>query len=158
MNWTADHIATLTQLWADGMSCSQIAEQMGMGLTRNAIIGKAHRLNLPPRATKVRKPRDDSARRREAQKVITLPTQALMRPMPVLASPKPSGVSIVDATGCKYAIGFDENAPGRHLFCNDAKKDASPWCEHHHSLIHEKPVKAPRKRFKIPTSLLRATG
>jgi len=45
MSWTPDRVAKLKELWGKGNSASQIAEIIG-GVTRNAIIGKAHRLNL----------------------------------------------------------------------------------------------------------------
>ncbi len=58
MNWTDERVDMLKKLWADGLSASQIAAQLG-GVSRNAVIGKVHRLNLPGRAksggqTKVR--------------------------------------------------------------------------------------------------------
>ena len=49
MAWTEDRVATLSKLWADGLSASQIAKQLG-GVTRNAVIGKVHRLGLSGRA------------------------------------------------------------------------------------------------------------
>lgn len=49
MAWTEDRVATLTKLWADGLSASQIAKELG-GVTRNAVIGKVHRLGLSGRA------------------------------------------------------------------------------------------------------------
>ncbi len=45
MSWTDEKIATLKELWGKGNTASQIAEIIG-GITRNAVIGKAHRLNL----------------------------------------------------------------------------------------------------------------
>ena len=58
MNWTDERVEMLKKLWADGLSASQIAAQLG-GVSRHAVIGKVHRLNLPGRAksggqTKVR--------------------------------------------------------------------------------------------------------
>jgi GcrA cell cycle regulator len=44
-------VSYLKQLWTEGLSASQIARVMGSGLTRNAVIGKAHRLGLEPRKT-----------------------------------------------------------------------------------------------------------
>lgn len=44
--WTDDRISELRRLWDGGYSCSQIAAEMGASLTRNAVIGKAHRLKL----------------------------------------------------------------------------------------------------------------
>jgi GcrA cell cycle regulator len=45
MEWTHERVEALTRLWAEGYSARQIAEKLG-GITRNAVIGKAHRLNL----------------------------------------------------------------------------------------------------------------
>lgn len=49
MNWTDERVERLTKLWAEGLSASQIATQLG-GVSRNAVIGKVHRLCLPGRA------------------------------------------------------------------------------------------------------------
>jgi GcrA cell cycle regulator len=49
MGWTDERVETLKKLWLDGLSASQIAGQLG-GVTRNAVIGKVHRLGLSGRA------------------------------------------------------------------------------------------------------------
>src|SRR5947199_4794757 len=49
MGWTDERVALLKKLWLDGLSASQIAKQLG-GVTRNAVIGKVHRLGLSGRA------------------------------------------------------------------------------------------------------------
>ena len=49
MNWTDERVELLKKLWNEGLSASQIAAQLG-GVSRNAVIGKVHRLNLPGRA------------------------------------------------------------------------------------------------------------
>lgn len=49
MSWTDERVETLIKLWTDGLSASQIATQLG-GVTRNAVIGKVHRLKLSGRA------------------------------------------------------------------------------------------------------------
>ena len=54
MSWTDDRVATLTKLWNDGLSASIIAQRIGE-VTRNAVIGKVHRLGLagpPSRSTR----------------------------------------------------------------------------------------------------------
>ena len=48
MSWTDERVEQLKKLWADGLSASQIAAQIG-GVTRNAVIGKVHRLKLSGR-------------------------------------------------------------------------------------------------------------
>ncbi|MDN5786130.1 GcrA family cell cycle regulator [Pseudorhodobacter sp.] len=50
MSWTEERVETLKKMWADGQSASQIAKELG-GVTRNAVIGKVHRLGLSNRAT-----------------------------------------------------------------------------------------------------------
>ena len=50
MSWTDERVETLKKLWIDGLSASQIAKQLG-SVTRNAVIGKVHRLGLAGRAT-----------------------------------------------------------------------------------------------------------
>lgn len=52
--WTEERIERLKTLWADGLSASQIAARLG-GITRNAVIGKVHRLGLAGRATTSRR-------------------------------------------------------------------------------------------------------
>jgi len=80
MAWTEDRVATLTKLWADGLSASQIAKQLG-GVTRNAVIGKVHRLGLSGRA----KP-SSPARKAAAVKTANAASRASSAPKP---KPKP---------------------------------------------------------------------
>ena len=49
MSWTDERVELLKKLWADGLSASQIAAELG-GITRNAVSGKVHRLGLSGRA------------------------------------------------------------------------------------------------------------
>src|SRR5690606_10360477 len=65
MSWTDERVELLKRLWADGLSASQIAGELG-GVTRNAVIGKVHRLSLSGRA----KPAA-GAQQRQRQKVAT---------------------------------------------------------------------------------------
>ena len=53
MSWTEDRIGTLTKMWEGGSTASQIAEELG-GVSRNAVIGKAHRLGLKSRPSPVK--------------------------------------------------------------------------------------------------------
>ena len=61
MSWTDERVEQLKQHWLEGKSASQIANLLGHGLTRNAVIGKVHRLGLPaarnPRASSSSHPR-----------------------------------------------------------------------------------------------------
>jgi len=59
MSWTDERIDRLKTMWADGATASQIADELG-GVSRNAVIGKAHRLGLEQRPSPV-KPGDEKA-------------------------------------------------------------------------------------------------
>ena len=50
MGWTEERVELLKKLWMEGFSASQIAAELGDGVTRNAVIGKVHRLKLSGRA------------------------------------------------------------------------------------------------------------
>ena len=60
--WTDERVETLKKLWMEGLSASQIAGELGEGVTRNAVIGKVHRLKLSARA----KPTNSAPRARPA--------------------------------------------------------------------------------------------
>ena len=65
MSWTEEREQKLKELWGKGYTASQIAEKLGEGTTRNAVIGKAHRLKLAARVaskqSKIPKKQDASA-------------------------------------------------------------------------------------------------
>jgi len=52
MTWTEERIELLAKLWSEGLSASQIAAELGGGMSRNAVLGKAHRLGLVRDETK----------------------------------------------------------------------------------------------------------
>ena len=49
MSWTDERVEQLKKMWLDGLSASQIAGELANGITRNAVIGKVHRLGLSGR-------------------------------------------------------------------------------------------------------------
>ena len=62
MSWTDDRVEILKKLWVEGQSASQIAKELG-GVTRNAVIGKVHRLGLSNRATSSSSSKSDTKSR-----------------------------------------------------------------------------------------------
>ncbi len=100
MSWTDERIGTLKKMWEGGSTASQIAEELG-GVSRNAVIGKAHRLGLKSRPSPVKandkkadaaKPAPKPAAKKAAAKPVARPaprTQAAKhppRPVPPTAS------------------------------------------------------------------------
>jgi len=53
MSWTDDRVDLLKKLWGEGKTAAQIAKELGEGVTRNAVIGKAHRLKLSSRLSPI---------------------------------------------------------------------------------------------------------
>ena len=53
MSWTEERVALLKELWGEGKTAAEIANYLGQGVTRNAVIGKAHRLKLSGRVSPV---------------------------------------------------------------------------------------------------------
>ena len=100
MSWTDERVELLKKMWGDGQSASQIAKELG-GVTRNAVIGKVHRLGLSNRATTA------SAKPATASKA---EAKSATEPKPK-AAPKP-------ADGCKArsprTVSTGSDAQGDH--------------------------------------------
>lgn len=86
MTWTDERVDVLKKLWADGLSASQIAAQLG-GVSRNAVIGKVHRMKLSSRG------RAAPAAAAPKKKAVTpQPTIVVQKPVtaaPIAAAPRP---------------------------------------------------------------------
>jgi GcrA cell cycle regulator len=153
MGWTDERVETLKKLWLDGLSASQIAKQLG-GVTRNAVIGKVHRLGLsgraapsqparpafkaprPPRpaATAVPAPRRPaSPHLREAS-----PTAVRAPSLPASPQPEERGVATVLTLGahmCKWPIG--DPATDDFSFCGRRSADDGPYCVEHARVAYQ---------------------
>jgi len=87
MSWTEDRVSLLTKLWGEGHTAAEIAKKLG-GVTRNAVIGKAHRLKLSNRASPIqqnKKPANSNAAK--AQRVT--PIKSKVKAKPVAKQEKP---------------------------------------------------------------------
>jgi len=80
MSWTDERVETLKRMWAEGQSASQIAKELG-GVTRNAVIGKVHRLGLSNRVSGGKEDEDETP-------VATAKPDP--RPEPAAARPEPA--------------------------------------------------------------------
>lgn len=88
MAWTDERIDQLKRLWEAGNTASQIAEELG-GVSRNAVIGKAHRLGLQSRPSPVRGGGSSNDAAAPAATTETAPKPAAPRPEPVAAAAPP---------------------------------------------------------------------
>ncbi len=135
LGWSDDRVTTLSQLWRAGLPASQIAQQLG-GVTRNAVIGKVHRLGLRGRgapSAPVRAPRTVAARLRRPAPAAAAPRPARSAAAPTPA-PAPEGPGLIDnlihlgVHACKWPIG-DPKHPS-FSFC-------SQWSVGRYCAAHE---------------------
>src|SRR3569833_2259548 len=97
MDWNDETIAELRRMWSDGMSASQVARQLGGGLTRNAVIGKVHRLGLAGREAPSR-PRSLGGRPPGSK------TQNRTAPAVAQAAPAIAAVMVAPATSAAIVV------------------------------------------------------
>lgn len=133
MAWSKERVEVLKKLWAEGLSASQIARTMG-DVTRNAVIGKVHRLGLSGRATTSRK---DRVRRATIPK--PQPKPVVAEPVSVKEATLPGGdfatVMTLNGVMCRWPIG-DPGASDFH-FCGNAVEDGGPYCPGHAELAYQ---------------------
>ena len=88
MSWTEERIERLKTMWHDGATASEIAEKLG-GVSRNAVIGKAHRLGLEARPSPVKPGEEHAAPAKPAKAEAAPPPKAAPAPAPAKAGAAP---------------------------------------------------------------------
>jgi GcrA cell cycle regulator len=136
-DWTDEAIARLMALWGVGFSASECGKRLGV--SRNAVIGKVHRLGL---SGKYRRPRE--GRRRMTKPRIRENKRPLPPPTPYQApppaeEPRRGSFDLLDLKlgQCRYPHG---DRPFR--FCGAPVVDGYPYCREHAELCYNKPVAA----------------
>jgi GcrA cell cycle regulator len=161
MSWNDERVETLKKLWAEGLSASQIAGRLG-GVTRNAVIGKVHRLGLAGRATTSRmkshrvRPRSANAVKRIAKPRFAMlgnpAVRALYHPEaePFVPTVEELDIPLAERRtiqtltecNCRWPIGDPQHADFH--FCNRNKAPGLPYCEFHARRAFQPPQ--PRRR------------
>jgi GcrA cell cycle regulator len=164
MMWTDERVELLKKLWAEGLSASQIAAELG-GITRNAVIGKVHRLGLSGRAKSPSAAMPRQRKPRTAAHMLRVPRTA-MRGNTALAAlhdydlePEPELVENVITLGqrcslldlndekCHWPIG-DPGLP-EFFFCGGNTVEGLPYCTYHSRVAYQ-PL-SDRRRDRRPT-------
>ena len=94
MSWTDERVEKLKELWAEGMSASQIAKSLG-GVTRNAVIGKVHRLGLSNRGTGGGQPAEEAKPAKPAKASRAKAAPETKAAEPAAEEPKPAPAAVV---------------------------------------------------------------
>jgi GcrA cell cycle regulator len=148
MTWTDDRVELLKKLWADGLSASQIAGELG-GVTRNAVIGKVHRLGLSGRA---KSPSSAAPRARKPRSHIMRVARPAIRGNTALAfemeqEPEPELIENVIPIGqrrtllelnqdtCRWPIG--DPASPEFFFCGGKPLTGLPYCSYHSRVAYQ---------------------
>lgn len=151
MSWTDERIELLRGLWEKGLSASQIAEQLGDGISRNAVIGKAHRLGLKSRPSPVKtsgEPAEETAVTSIAGMTIAQADDPAEDPTPAAppaprpaatppAAPKSEKTTLLDLSDkiCKWPIGHP-GEPDFH-FCGKPSQPGFPYCSEHCAVAYQ---------------------
>jgi GcrA cell cycle regulator len=157
MEWTEAVIAELRRLWAEGLSTAEIGRRLGV--SKNAVVGKAHRLGLDPRPSPIRRVPGEAAAAPVARRVSgpTLPPlppvaapsapqsevarsepPAATRPAPQLrpVAPPAPRVSSGRFSACCWPIG--EPGTASFHFCGSEAMSGKPYCAEHAQLAYVK--------------------
>ena len=151
--WTEDRVGALKKLWLEGQSASQIAKQLGGGVTRNAVIGKVHRLGLSGRAAPSQPARTTfrPARVRPAAPAQPSAPRRIeaVQPRPMVAAPTPPAPPLPDMPGtatvltlgahmCKWPIG--DPSSQEFSFCG-RRASEGVYCMEHARVAYQPQVR-----------------
>jgi GcrA cell cycle regulator len=164
MSWNDERVDLLKKLWSDGLSASQIAAELG-GVTRNAVIGKVHRLGLSGRAKTPSSsvPRARKPAPRPAVRTVSMPqmrgnvalahqTQVQVhyhvetRPAQEVVVPMSRRVQIMELKEamCKWPMGDPTHA--EFVFCGADCNFGTPYCTHHSAIAYQPAAERRRTR------------
>jgi GcrA cell cycle regulator len=160
MAWTKENVETMTKLWAEGLSASAIADRIG-GMSRNAVIGKVHRMGLATRsitrtyrkAIPKRLPRA-TAKQFQARdfegKMLKGLTVPLLKGEPLPPEPvrpaKLTSFADLEPNMCRFVFGDPKTKDSGFCGCNAVP--GLPYCEGHHKFCN---TGAPQPRSRVRT-------
>ncbi|MEL0091132.1 MAG: GcrA family cell cycle regulator [Rhodospirillales bacterium] len=143
MSWTPDRIKELEKLWAEGLSTAEIGRRLGV--SKNAVVGKAHRLSLPGRQSPIDRKRRTTARRvtprAKPDSAPRKPTvSAEQKPLATEKSPHPPPTLAKShnhkGPSCQWPFG-DPKLPGFH-FCGAPSEPGKPYCSQHCAIAYNR--------------------
>ena len=155
MSWTDERVELLRKLWQEGYSASQVAGELGGGVTRNAVIGKVHRLGLATRE-KTQSPIQKKSRQKAATprtygarpttmvrgntvlKIAgSVPELQVMPITEAVVIPLSDAITLMDLreTMCRWPLGDPTAAEFR--FCGNKTGEVGPYCAGHARLAYQ---------------------
>jgi GcrA cell cycle regulator len=143
--WTDDRVQTLTRLWRDGLSASQIARTLAGGLTRNAVIGKVHRLGLSGRAAPsppVPRVQRETRSRRGVERRAPAPSRSAPTRVPTPPPPSVGAATILTVRRgqCRWPIGDPRDGGFSLCGCSSVR---GAYCAGHAELAYRPLARKP---------------
>ena len=131
-DWTPERISTLMVLWGEGVSTSEIGRRLGV--TKNAVVGKVHRLGLPKRNSPIK------AEKAEAPSPTVVATAVhLARPAPARPSAETVQMDGLRPGMCRWPEG--EPGTENFHFCGQPIVPEKPYCAYHCERAYVKSTK-----------------
>ena len=132
MSWTDEKVEKLKELWTKGHTASQISEMLGE-TTRNAVIGKAHRLNLEARAPSKQSSLSNNQEPKQSRRTVQ-PTSRKAKFQSILLDKsfeheKPTSLENLTDRTCKWPIGHPDEE--NFYFCGRSPEGEFPYCKLH---------------------------
>jgi GcrA cell cycle regulator len=133
MSWTHEKVEKLKELWSKGHTASQIAGMLG-DTTRNAVIGKAHRLDLEARAPSKQSSSPKSRENKQSIKRAAAPMSRKAKFQSILLdknfeSENPKSLEELTEETCKWPIGHPNEK--KFYFCGRKPESNFPYCKLH---------------------------
>lgn len=131
MAWTPDKIEKLKKLWGSGISASQIANKLGE-VSRNAVIGKAHRLNLSAKITKTKKKNSVNHSVQKNNEQIKSFRRTKFKSLVIekdFEPENPKQLEDLDDRSCKWPIGHPNES--NFYFCGRTSLKDFSYCKLH---------------------------
>lgn len=124
MKWTPDRAEKLAMLWAKGLSASEIAKQLGGGISKSAVISKKDRMGLPSRDEGSPK----ISKAQAAKSLGTAPVFFVDRSRETGAPRGPHNVAFMDRdeSSCLLFVGGESRETG--LICGRTREEGKPYC------------------------------
>ena len=143
MSWTYERVEKLKQLWEEGLTASRIAAELGE-VTRNAVIGKAHRLGLSGRMASKKSNGGISIIRKK--KVNISQNQKVINIAPVINEPmNPTDFENIKDGLCRWPLGEPEEIDFK--FCGRNTQEGFVYCQSHYKQAYQ-PLSKVRERRK----------
>ena len=143
MSWTYERVEKLKQLWEEGLTASRIAAELGE-VTRNAVIGKAHRLGLSGRMASKKSNGGISIIRKK--RVNISQNQKVINIAPVINEPmNPTDFENIKDGLCRWPLGEPEEIEFK--FCGRNTQEGFVYCQSHYKQAYQ-PLSKVRERRK----------